>query len=193
MWQLAVLGLPGTLDFTGIAQRWLREAAKRWAAEDLPLRRGQRAASTARDTINALAALSQCLRHSRDDRGEDPAMLGRDDIVAFTSRLAHLQRTGQMTFRTRLRLTRRVFRFLADVHVLGMTGPGPARRRAAGRVRAAPRRHPQGPRPARPAPAACRRAVLQVIAANLRRVRGTMRGVRAADHRTAHRHRPAAR
>ena len=119
-----MLGLPGTLDFTGIAQWWLREAAKGWAAEDLPLRRGQRAASTARDTINALAALSQCLRHSRDDRGDDSGMLGRADIVAFTSRLAHLQRTGQMTFRTRLRVTRRVFRFLGDLHVLGMTGPG---------------------------------------------------------------------
>ena len=124
VWQLAVLGLPGTLDFTGIAPRWLREAAKRWAAEDLPLRRGQRAASTARDTINALAALSQCLRLSREDRGDDPGMLGRADILAFTNRLAHLQRTGQMTFRTRLRVTRRVFRFLGDLHVLGMTGPG---------------------------------------------------------------------
>ena len=159
VWQLAVLGLPGTLDFTALTQRWLRETAKRWAAEDLPLRRGQRAASTARDTINALAALSQCLRHSRDDRGDDPAMLGRDGIVAFTNRLAHQQRTGQMTFRTRLRLTRRVFRFLADVHVLGMTGPGPARRRAAGGVRAAPRRHPQRPRPGDPpAQPAARRA-----------------------------------
>ena len=42
VWQLTVLGLPGTLDFTGLAQQWLREAAKRWATEDLPLRRGHR-------------------------------------------------------------------------------------------------------------------------------------------------------
>jgi hypothetical protein len=57
-------------------------------------------------------------------RSEDPGMLGRPDILAFTSRLAHLQRTGQMTSRARLRVTRRVFRFLGDLHVLGMTGPG---------------------------------------------------------------------
>ena len=40
---------------------------------------------------------------------------GFAEIVAFTSRLAHLQRTGQMTFHTRLRVTRRVFRFLGDL------------------------------------------------------------------------------
>ena len=41
IWQLQVFGLPGKLDFTGISQRWLREAVKWWAAEDLPLRRGR--------------------------------------------------------------------------------------------------------------------------------------------------------
>ncbi len=68
--------------------------------------------------------LSQCLRLSREDRGDDRGMLGRPDILAFTSRLAHLQRTGQMTFRTGCGSLRRVFRFLGDLHVLGMTGPG---------------------------------------------------------------------
>jgi len=166
VWQLAVLGLPGTLDFTGIAQRWLRETAKRWAAEDLPLRRGQQAASTARDTINALAALSQCLRLSRGDRGEDPGMLGRADIVAFTNRLAHLQRTGQTTFRSRLRITRRVFRFLGDLHVRGMTGPGQP---AAGLPAAFALRRDDIPGdPERDArPRSLPPGVLQVIAANL--------------------------
>ena len=90
-----------------------------------------------------------------------PATLGRADIVAFTSRLAHLQRTGQMTCP-----------HPAAVHPPGVPvpqrparpgddRPGPARRRAPGRVRAAPQRHPQGPRPrcppAQPAPAlSCR-------------------------------------
>ena len=166
VWQLAVLGLPGTLDFTGIAQWWLRETAKGWAAEDLPLRRGQRAASTARDTSNALGMLSQCLRLSRDDSGEDPGLLGRADILAFTRRLAHLQRTGQMTFRTRLRLTRRVFRFLNDVHVLGMTGPGQP---AAGLPAAFALRRDDIPGdPGRETrPRSLPPAVLQVIAANL--------------------------
>ena len=166
VWQLALFGLPGTLDFTGLTQWWLREAAKRWAAEDLPLRRGQQAASTARDTINALAALSQCLRRSRDDHGGDPGMLGRADIVAFTSRLAHLQRTGQMTFHTRLRVTRRVFRFLGDLHVLGMTGPGQP---AAGLPAAFALRRDDIPKDAErdARPRSLPPAVLQVIAANL--------------------------
>jgi integrase len=166
VWQLAVLGLPGRLDFTGLAQRWLREAAKRWAAEDLPLRRGQKAASTARDTINALAALSECLRLSRDDHGDDPAMLSRADIVAFLTRLAHLQHTGQMTARTRLRLTRRVFRFFNDLHALGVTGPGQP---AAGLPAAFALRRNDIPKdPDRDArPRSLPPAVLQLIAANL--------------------------
>ena len=165
-WQLAVLGLPGTLDFTGLAQRWLREAAKRWAAQDLPLRRGHRAASTARDTVNALAVLSECLRLSRDDRGDDPRGLGRADIVTFTNRMAHLQRTGQLTFHTRLRLTRRVFRFFNDLHVLGMTGPGQP---AAGLPAAFALRRDDIPKdPERDArPRSLPPAVLQAIAANL--------------------------
>ncbi|WP_287042296.1 hypothetical protein [Mycobacterium sp.] len=38
-WDLAVFGHNGTLSFTAITQTWLREAAKRWAADDLPKRR----------------------------------------------------------------------------------------------------------------------------------------------------------
>jgi integrase len=166
VWQLAVLGLPGRLDFTSISQRWLREAAKRWAAEDLPLRRGDRAANTARDTINALAMLSECLRLTRDDHGGDPGLLGRADIAAFTSRLAYLQRAGQLTDRTRLRLARRVFRFLNDLHVLGVTGAGQP---AAGLPAVFALRRdeiPKGPeREARPR--SLPPAALQVIAANL--------------------------
>jgi integrase len=124
IWQLRVLGLPGKLDFTGISQRWLREAVKRWAAEDLPLRRGHQPAESARDTIRAAAALSRSLHLSRDDGGHEPAALGREDIRTFTTRLAHLQHIGEMTADSRLRLARRIFRLLNDVHTLGMTGPG---------------------------------------------------------------------
>jgi hypothetical protein len=38
-WDLTVFGHNGTVSFTGISQTWLREAAKRWAADDLPNRR----------------------------------------------------------------------------------------------------------------------------------------------------------
>ena len=117
--------------------------------------------------------------------------MGRADILAFTSRLAHLQRTGQMTFRTRLRVTRRVFRFLGDLHVLGMTGPGQP---AAGLPAAFALRRDDIPKdPDRetlaPQPAPRRAAGHRGQPA---RVRGTVRGFRAADHRAAHRHLPGA-
>src|SRR6185312_10334157 len=38
-WDLTVFGHNGTVSFTGISQSRLREAAKRWAADDLPRRR----------------------------------------------------------------------------------------------------------------------------------------------------------
>jgi hypothetical protein len=42
VWDLAVFGVSrsGKLSFTGISQHWLRQAAKQWAADDLPRRRG---------------------------------------------------------------------------------------------------------------------------------------------------------
>jgi integrase len=123
-WDLAVFGLPGRLDFAKISQRWLREATKSWAAEDLPLHRGRQAASTARDTINAVIELSESLRLSRPDRGDDPMALGRRDILAFTNRLAYKQRTDHVTEASRVRITRRIRRFLDDVRTLGLTRPG---------------------------------------------------------------------
>jgi integrase len=110
--------------------------------------------------------LSECLRLSRDDHGDDPGMLGRADIAAFLTRLAHLQHTGQITARTRLRLTRRVFRFFNDLHVLGVTGPGQP---AAGLPAAFALRRDDIPKdPGRDArPRSLPPAVLQVIAVNL--------------------------
>lgn len=64
------------------------------------LRRGRSPADSARDTVRAAAALSQSLRLSRDDGGHHPAALGREDITAFANRMAHQQRTGEMTPKT---------------------------------------------------------------------------------------------
>jgi integrase len=126
VWQLQVFGLAGKMDFTGIGQRWLRESVKWWAAEDLPLRRGRDPADSARDTIRAAVALSASLRLARDDGGHDPAALGREDIVAFSNRMAHQVRADELTADSRLRLTRRVFRLLNDMHAKGITAPGGA-------------------------------------------------------------------
>ncbi|MEV6598821.1 site-specific integrase [Actinoplanes sp. NPDC051346] len=124
VWDLRVWGLRGTLDFTALTQRWLREAAKTWAMEDLPLHRGVQAGATARATLAALDRLSQTLRHSRDDAGEDPRVLSRRDVVAWLNRLAHQQHTGTLSEKNRVGVVRRVRRFLDDIRGLGVTGLG---------------------------------------------------------------------
>jgi integrase len=124
VWDLAIWGLHGNLDFTQISQPWLRQVAKMWALEDLPLHRGRQASATGRGTLTTLARLSQTLRLSREDAGDDPAALGRRDIVAFLNRLAHLQHTGQLSEYNRLHTIRRVRRFLDDIRTFGLTRPG---------------------------------------------------------------------
>jgi hypothetical protein len=94
-WDLTLFGHHGTVSFTGISQAWLREAAKRWAADDLPKRRvraGRRTSAglAVRHHIGCLVRLSESLR-MRDDRGEHPAVLGRADMEAFLHRLAYLE------------------------------------------------------------------------------------------------------
>ena len=61
-WDLTVLGHHGWLTFTGISQDWLREAAKGWAAHDLPRRRGKQAGARLNEVIGALVRLSATLR-----------------------------------------------------------------------------------------------------------------------------------
>lgn len=124
VWDLGVLGLAGTLDFTVVTQSWLREGAKHWAAEDLPLHRGRQASGTARAMLNALENLSQSLRLSRDDRGEDLAQLDRRDILTFLTRLAHKRRAEEISDYLRLTQCRYVRRFLDDVRAYGLAQPG---------------------------------------------------------------------
>jgi len=126
VWDLGVLGLGGSLRFTAISQEWLRETAKLWAAEDIPRHRGRQAAHTAKGVVAVLGELSVSLRLTRNDDGEDPVALSRRDIVAFTNRLAHQQRTGQISERTRLYACRALRRFLADIRAMGLTRPGGA-------------------------------------------------------------------
>jgi hypothetical protein len=101
VWQLAAFGHGGTLSFSGISQGWLRETAKRWAADDLPKRRGD-GGGNVRHHVGCLARLSQSLRMC-PDRGENPAALGRADIENFLNRLAYQQSEGQIGTDARIR------------------------------------------------------------------------------------------
>ena len=124
VWDLAVLGLSRQLDFTPISQAWLRETAKRWAEEELPQHRGRQAAKTSMDTVSVVGQLSACLRETRPDHGVDPAALSRRDIIAFTNRLAHRERTGTISVKMRVRACRDARRFLTDIRAMGLTRPG---------------------------------------------------------------------
>lgn len=120
-WDLAVFGHPGRLSFTGIAQSWLAESAKRWAAQDLPRHRG-RGASKVAEKINALAGLSESLR-CRQDHGDFPAALDRTDIENFLNRLAYLESTGRISRYRRNVICRGTRAVLTGIRALGLTRP----------------------------------------------------------------------
>jgi hypothetical protein len=124
VWDLAVFGLPGRLAFTAIGQQWLREAARRWAADDLPRRRGKIAAAPVRHYLTSLALLSDSLHGARADHGEDPALLGRADIESFVRRLAFLARQERISADARTRTCREIRHLLGQFRALGLTRAG---------------------------------------------------------------------
>jgi len=122
-WDLGLFGGRGRIDFTVIAQPWLREAAKHWVLEDLPLHRGRQATATAKHTVRAIGHLSWSLQHGRIDQGLVLPQLGRADIVAFTNRLAYLERTRKISTGTRYVVCVQVRKFLHDIRAFGLTRP----------------------------------------------------------------------
>jgi integrase len=127
-WDLGVFGHSGSVSFSQITQRWLREMAKRWAADDLPrrkLRPGRRTSVglAVRHHVNCLALLSQSLR-LRPDRGERPGALGRADMEAFLNRLAYLASAGRFSNDARIRTAREVRAVLTRSRAMGLTRPG---------------------------------------------------------------------
>jgi len=121
-WDLAIFGHRGNLSFIGIAQPWLAQAAKRWAAEQLPRHRG-RGAARIRGKINGLGLLSEYLG-ARPDRGLIAVTLGRRDVEGFLNRLAYLESTGQISRYRRNGICRDVREVLAGIRALGLTRPG---------------------------------------------------------------------
>jgi integrase len=124
VWEAAVFGHAGTLRFTDISQRWLREATKRWAYDELPKRRGDAVTRGIQAIINSVALLSESLRLQRDDHGNDLTALGRDDITAFCNRMAYLSDSNRISARTRLYACRNTRRVLSRVRTLGLTRRG---------------------------------------------------------------------
>ena len=122
-WDLTVLGHHGWLTFTGISQRWLREAVKGWAAHDLPRRRGRQAGARLHEIIGAVARLSSALRAGRAGHGEDPPPQPRRhrDVL---HRLAFLAADGQLSSYGRVKIRQDAGRMLAEIHALGLTRPG---------------------------------------------------------------------
>jgi integrase len=124
-WDLVVFGHSGTLSFTAITQPWLREIAKRWAADDLPKRRSatSKAGLSVRHHLGCVARLSESLR-MRPDRGDVPAALGRPDMEFFLNRLAYQQAAGQISGDARIRACREVRKVLSTARAMGLTRPG---------------------------------------------------------------------
>jgi len=124
VWDLAAFGRPGgTLPFTGISQPWLREAAKRWAVEELPRRRGRGLGGSLRSCVHSLARLSEVLR-LREDGGHVPGALGRADIEALLSRRAYQQNAGTLTHPSRIMTCRHLKLILSRIRTMGLTRPG---------------------------------------------------------------------
>ncbi|MFI1913127.1 site-specific integrase [Nocardia sp. NPDC020380] len=125
IWDAVVFGARGgTLRFTELSQPWLRTAAKSWAHEDLPRRRGGGASSIVQNRLNALAWLSESLRLQRADRGEVPSMLARTDITNFLNRLAYLQSEGEISSYQRINGIRNLRKMLVEMRAQGLTRQG---------------------------------------------------------------------
>ena len=124
VWELAVFGLRARLSFTAISQPWLREATKRWAADELPRHRGDSAGAVMRSFVAGVAHLSASLRGSRADHGDHPAVLGRGDIESLLHRLGYLTSIGECSPELRAKTCRDVKGVLERIRSLGLTRPG---------------------------------------------------------------------
>jgi integrase len=124
VWDMFVFGHSGNLEFTRISQPWLREAAKRWAADDIPRRRGRNVVGAAKAKITSLARLSESLRAGREDGGAQPHLLERADLEHHLHRLAFLHNQDKISAKTRIRACRELKWLLHQMRALGLTRPG---------------------------------------------------------------------
>ncbi len=95
VWRLGVLRPDGggqTIDYTAITQRWLRELVKQWNQQRLV----SHSVGLLRLDACVGIELSSVLR-LRVDGGEDPRLLGRQDVVDFLVHLRARQLRGEIT------------------------------------------------------------------------------------------------
>lgn len=114
-------GRAGALHFGRITQAWLRQAAKSWATERLDT--VERPDSLVRLLV-AMGVFSESLRRLRPDRGDDPGVLSRGDMLAFSNDLAQLEAAGRVSRYMRRLTMRGVNQFLREARAMGLTGAG---------------------------------------------------------------------
>ncbi|ELS58954.1 putative YD repeat-containing protein [Streptomyces viridochromogenes Tue57] len=123
-WDGAAFGMTGYLHFEKITQPWLRKATQDWAVDDAPRRRGTNPHGAMQTQINCVVRLSENLRLNRPDKGMDPRLLGRDDIVAFLNRMRYLVQRGEVAAARHVVDVRHLRRMLLRMRSLGLTQLG---------------------------------------------------------------------
>ncbi|MGX1886824.1 tyrosine-type recombinase/integrase [Streptomyces sp. NPDC055287] len=122
-WNGAAFGMTGYLHFEKISQPWLRRATQDWAVDDAPRHRGTNPRGAMQTQINCIVRLSESLRLNRPDKGIDPRLLGRDDIVAFLNRMRYLVQQGEVAAARHVTDVRHLRRMLLRMRSLGLTQP----------------------------------------------------------------------
>jgi integrase len=124
IWDMSVFGHGRKrLAFTVIPQPWLRDAAKQWVLEEMPLRRGPNVVAVLRDHVNSIGQLGDSMRLHRSDEGMRPAELGRSDIVAFLNRLKHQESSGDISAHQRRKVAQHAALVLRECRAIGLTRP----------------------------------------------------------------------
>lgn len=109
------------LQFDPIAQPWLREGAKQWAAEKVT-----KSLSQTGNRLQAIQRLSAAL-DQRDDRGMAPELLDRSAWRAVLLYFGELEREEAISRKTRRRTLSDIGRFLLEIREWGLTRDGPLR------------------------------------------------------------------
>lgn len=124
LWRLGMLRADAggqTVDYTAIAQLWLRELVKQWNQQRLV----SHSVGLLRLDAYVVLELSNVLR-MRVDGGEDPSSLGRQDVVDFLVHLRARRLAGEITNVHQRNCVTRVRAMLRDARERGLhRQPGP--------------------------------------------------------------------